>query len=122
MPRTRAGAARQRRKNRLFRAARGYRGARSKRYRTVKEAVARAGVFAYRDRRRRKRDFRVLWITRLTAACKMRSMAYSRFVFGLKEAKILLNRKMLSELAIHDPAAFDAVVEIARKHAAKIAA
>lgn len=122
MPRTRTGAARHRRKVRLFHKAKGYRGGRSKLYRTAKEAVVRAGTYSYRDRRRRKRDFRALWITRLTAACKLRGMAYSRFIFGLKEAKVVLNRKMLSELAVHDPAAFDAVIEIAKRHAAKIAA
>jgi len=122
MPRARAGAARHRRKVRLFRAAKGYRGARGKLYRTAKEAVARAGVFAYRDRRRRKRDFRALWITRLTAACRMRNVSYSRFIFGLKQANIIINRKMLSELAIDDPAAFDAIVEISGKHMGKAAA
>jgi len=122
MPRARAGSARHRRKVRLFREAKGYRGARSKLYRTAKEAVTRAGTFAYRDRRRRKRDFRALWITRITAACQMREIAYSRFIFGLKEGKIVLNRKMLSELAINDPNAFDALVEIAKQNAAKIAA
>ncbi|MCP4247151.1 MAG: 50S ribosomal protein L20 [bacterium] len=122
MPRARAGAARHRRKKRLFRAARGYRGGRSKLYRTAKEAVTRAGVGAYRDRRLRKRDFRALWITRLTAACRARGLAYSRFIFGLTNAGVALNRKMLSELAIADPAAFDAVVDIAKQNQAKSAA
>lgn len=71
---------------------------------------------AYRDRRRRKRDFRKLWITRLSAACASREISYSRFIYGLAEADIRLNRKMLSEMAIHSPSDFDAVVEIARKH------
>ena len=122
MPRARTGSARHRRKVRLFRAAKGYRGAPSKLYRTAKEAVTRAGVFAYRDRRRRKRDFRALWITRITAACRQHDIAYSRFVFGLRDAKVTINRKMLSELAINDPGAFTAIVDIAKKHAAKIAA
>jgi large subunit ribosomal protein L20 len=122
MPRARTGAARHRRKVRLFREAKGFRGGRSKLFKTATDAVTRAGVYAYRDRRQRRRNFRALWVTRLTAACQMRDIAYSRFIFGLKQAKIVLNRKMLSELAIHDPAAFDAIVEIARKHAAKIAA
>ncbi len=116
MPRARSGAARHRKKKRLFRAAKGYRGGRSKLYRTAKEAVTRAGVAAYRDRRLRKRDFRALWITRLTAACRARGLAYSRFIFGLINAGVTLNRKMLSELAIADPAAFDAVMEIAKQH------
>jgi large subunit ribosomal protein L20 len=122
MPRARAGAARHRRKVRVLRAARGYRGGRSKLYRTAKEALVRAGATAYRDRRARKRDFRALWITRLTAACRSRGIMYSRFVYGLHAAGIILNRKMLSELAIHDPAAFDAIVEIAREHQGKTAA
>lgn len=122
MPRVKSGAARHRRKHRLLRAARGYRGGRSKLYRTAINAVTRAGVSAYRDRKRRKREFRALWITRLAAACRMRDMAYSRFIFGLNEAQVIINRKMLSEMAIHDPAAFDKLVEIAKQHAAKIAA
>ena len=122
MPRARAGAARHRRKVRLLKAARGYRGGRSKLYRTAKEAVVRAGAYAYRDRRARKRDFRALWITRLTAACRARDIKYSRFIYGVQAAGIVLNRKMLSEIAIHDPAAFDAIVEIAKQHQHKNAA
>ena len=83
-------------------------------WRRVKEAVTRSGVYAYRDRRARKREFRRLWITRITAACRMRDIRYSQLIHGLKFANIELNRKMLSELAIHDPAAFDAVVEQAK--------
>ena len=116
MPRARVGAARHRRKKRLFRAVKGYRAGRSKLYRTAKEAIIRSRVFAYRDRRTRKRDFRALWITRLTAACRTRGIPYSRFIFGLKEAGIELNRKMLSEIAIHHPEDFDAIVEIAKQH------
>lgn len=114
MPRAKAGAARHRKKVRILKAAKGYRGARSKLYRTAKEAITRSGVFAYRDRRARKRDFRRLWITRITAACQARGIPYSRFVFGLKQTAIIINRKMLSEIAIADPAAFDAIVEIAK--------
>lgn len=116
MPRVRYGAARHRRKIRVLRAAKGYRGGRSKLYRTALDAVTRSGAYAYRDRRNRKRDFRSLWVTRLTAACRARGMRYSRFIFGLKAASVIVNRKMLSEVAIHDPQAFDAVVEIARAH------
>ncbi len=122
MPRARKGAARHRRKKRVLRAAKGYRGARSKLYRVAKDAVIRAGVYAYRDRRARKRDFRSLWITRLTAACRQRGIGYSQFVNGLIKANVSLNRKMLSELAIADPAAFDKVVELARRHASQSAA
>ena len=116
MPRVSYGAARHRKKVRILRAAKGYRGGRSKLYRTAKEAVTRAGVYAFRDRRTRKRDFRSLWITRLTAACRARGIRYSRFIFGLKAASIIINRKMLSEVAIHDPPAFDAIAEIAKAH------
>ena len=122
MPRARSGAARHRSKKRLFKKGKGYRAGRSKLYRTAKEAIIRSGVFAYRARRARKRDFRRLWITRLTAACRMRGIQYSRFIFGLKEAGIELNRKMLSEMAIHDPADFDAIVEAAKAHQLKTAA
>ena len=122
MPRARAGSARHRKKVRVLRAAKGYRGGRSKLYRTAKEAVLRAGCYAYRDRRARKRDFRALWITRLSAACRARGVQYSRFIHGLKNARVILNRKILSELAIHDPAAFDQLVEIAKQNLGKAAA
>lgn len=116
MARVTYGAARHRKKVRLLKKVRGFRGAPGKRWRLAKEALIRAGVNAYRDRRRRKRDFRALWITRLSAACQMRDIAYSRFIFGLAAADIELNRKALSELAIASPADFDALVELARKH------
>ena len=119
MGRATYGAARHRKKVRILKAAKGYRGAPGKRWRLAKEAVMRAGVNAYRDRRRRKRDFRALWVTRLTAACRMRGMLYSRFIFGLTSADIELNRKMLSELAITSPADFDALVELAKQHQPK---
>jgi large subunit ribosomal protein L20 len=76
----------------------------------VKETLIRAGVFAFRDRRRRRRDFRRLWITRISAAVRARSLSYSEFIYGLQRANIELDRKMLSEIAIHDPAAFDQIV------------
>jgi len=112
MPRVRKGAARRQAKNRLFRAVKGYRGPRSKNWRLAQEAWTRAQVYALRDRRARKREFRGLWITRLSAACKMRGMRYSQFVNGLKLAQVALNRKMLSEMAIHDPEGFDKVFEV----------
>lgn len=116
MSRATYGAARNRKKHRVRKLARGFRGARSKRWRLIKESVVRAGVSAFRDRRRRKRDFRRLWIIRITAACQARGIAYSRFIYGLDEATIELNRKVLSEMAISSPADFDAIVEIAKKH------
>ena len=106
MSRATSGAARHRKKVRILKEARGYRGPRSKRWRLVKEAVLRAGANAYRDRRRRKRDFRALWVTRLTAACRMRDINYSRFIYGLLQANIEVNRKMLSEIAIDSPRLF----------------
>ncbi len=109
MPRAKKGAATRQSKARWFKLAKGYRGSRSRLWRRVKEAVVRAGVYAYRDRKTRKRNFRGLWITRITAAVRSRGMRYSQFINGLKEANIVLNRKMLSELAIQDPAAFDAI-------------
>ncbi|MFQ5735185.1 MAG: 50S ribosomal protein L20 [Planctomycetaceae bacterium] len=119
--RVRIGSARRRKKKRLFREAKGNVGGRSKLLRTVKETVIRSRAFAYRDRRNRKRDFRRLWITRITAACRMRGLSYSWFIHALSKADVALNRKTLSELAIHDPQVFDEVVEIARS-AASVAA
>ena len=107
--RTRKGAARTQAKRRLFKRAKGYVGGRRRLTRTVKEHLIRAGVFAYRDRRARRRDFRKLWIIRLNAAVTERGLRYSQFIFGLKKANIVLDRKTLSEMAIHDPPAFDAV-------------
>jgi large subunit ribosomal protein L20 len=104
------GAARAKSKRRIFDRAKGYFGGRRKLLRTAKETIARAGAFAYRDRRVRKRDFRRLWITRLSAACQERGFRYSQLIAGLKAANITLDRKSLSEIAIADPVAFDAVV------------
>ena len=112
--RTTIGAARRRRKNRLFQKAKGYTGGRGRLYRSVKETVVRAEAFAFRDRRNRKREFRKLWIIRINAAVRERGLKYSEFINGLKKAQIELDRKTLSELAIHDPTAFDAIVEKAR--------
>ena len=114
MPRARKGAARRQAKVRWFKEARGNRGSRSRCWRRVKEAVIRSGATATEHRHLVKRDFRRLWITRITAATRMRGMAYSRFIAGLKAANIALNRKMLSEIAIADPAAFDQIVEQAQ--------
>src|SRR5712692_8444161 len=114
MPRARKGAARRQAKNRWFKEAKGKRGARSKQWRKVKEAVIRAGVYATRDRKRVKREYRSLWIIRLSAAARQRGLSYSRLIAGLRAANIGLNRKMLSEIAIADPKAFDAIVEQAK--------
>lgn len=108
------GAARNKAKKRLFKRAEGYVGGRRRLLRTVKETLLRAGVFAFRDRRAKKRSFRRLFITRLTAAVEMRGMRYSRFIYGLKLTKIALDRKSLSEIAIHDPETFDAITKKVR--------
>jgi large subunit ribosomal protein L20 len=115
MPRVRKGAARRQSKKRIFKAVKGYRGPRSKNLRLVKEAYVRGLSNAFRDRHRKKRDFRRLWVTRISAACQARGMRYSEFMYGLKLAMVAINRKMLSEMAIHDPEGFDKVVELARK-------
>ena len=114
MPRAQKGAARRQAKARLFRQVKGYRGARSTQWGRVKESITRAGQYAYRDRRNRKRDFRRLWITRISAALAETPLNYSRFMAGLKAASIGLNRKMLSEIAIHDEAGFKAIVDQAQ--------
>ncbi|UCD74740.1 MAG: 50S ribosomal protein L20 [Phycisphaerales bacterium] len=113
MPRVRKGAARTQARSRTLRAARGYWGTKSRHKQQAKVALMRAGQFAYRDRRARRRDFRRLWITRITAACRMRGTRYSRFINGVQRAGVLLNRKMLSQIAIEDPKAFDQLVELA---------
>lgn len=113
MPRVRKGAARTQARKRLLRKARGYYGTKHRHKYQAKIAVRRAGCFAYRDRRRRKRDIRALWITRITAACRMRGTRYSLFMSGLKVSGVLLNRKMLSQLAIDEPQLFDTLVTTA---------
>jgi large subunit ribosomal protein L20 len=109
--RTVKGAARNKSKRRLFKKVKGYRGGRGNMLRTAKETLIRAGVYAFRDRRVRKREFRKLWIIRINAAVRERGLRYSEFIHGLDKAGIVLDRKSLSEMAIHDPAGFDTVVE-----------
>ena len=109
--RTTKGAARRRAKKRLLRRAKGYRGGRRKLIRTVEETLLRAGAFAYRDRRVRKREFRRLWITRINAAVRAHGLRYSQFIHGLQKAGIALDRKTLADLAVHDPEAFGKIVE-----------
>ena len=109
--RTTTGAARRQSKKRLFNRAKGYRGGRSKLTRTVKETLVRAGVYAYRDRRVKKREFRKLWIIRINAAVRQHDLRYSEFICGLKKANIELDRKTLSEMAINDKAAFKDVCD-----------
>lgn len=115
MPRVRKGAARAQARKRVLRKARGYYGTKHRHKYQAQNAIIRAGVYAYRDRRRIKRNYRNLWIIRITAACKMRGTRYSLFMNGLKQAGVLLNRKMLSQVAIEDPKLFDKVVQLALK-------
>jgi len=112
--RTTLGVARKRKNNRIFKKAKGYTGGRRRLLRSVKETLVRAETFAFRDRRARKREFRKLWIIRINAACRERGLRYSEFINGLNKAGIELDRKSLSELAIFDAAAFDAIVEKAK--------
>lgn len=112
--RTKKGAARTQAKKRLFKKTKGYVGGRGNLLRSAKETLVRAGVYAFRDRKVRKREFRKLWIIRINAACRERGIRYSLFINGLKKAEIEMDRKTLSEMAIHDPAGFDKVVEAAK--------
>jgi large subunit ribosomal protein L20 len=116
MPRVRKGAARTQARRKLLREARGYYGTKSRLKQQAKVAIMRALRNKWRHRKLRRRNFRQLWIVRVTAACRMRGFKYSLMINGLAHAGCLLNRKMLSEIAIHDPATFDALVATARKH------
>lgn len=114
MARVKGAMATRKRRNKTLKLAKGYWGGKSKLFKTAKEAVMKSGQYAYIGRRQKKRDFRKLWITRISAGCKMNGINYSQFMNGLKKANITLNRKMLSEIAIHDAAAFTALVEKAK--------
>lgn len=114
MARVKGALTTRKRHKKILKLAKGYRGAKSKLYRTANEAVMKSLVYAYIGRKQKKRDFRRMWIARISAAAKMNGMNYSRFMNGLKKANIDINRKMLSEIAIADPAAFTALVEKAK--------
>jgi large subunit ribosomal protein L20 len=114
MPRVRKAVASRKRRKKILKLAKGYRGARSKLYRTATEAVDRALNYAYRDRKARKRDFRKLWIVRINAAARLHGISYSRLVSGMKMAGMGIDRKMLAELAVSDQRAFSKVVEQAK--------
>ena len=116
--RTRKGAARNQAKKRLFKKVKGFVGGRRKLLRTAKETLVRAGAYAYRDRRNRKRDFRRLWITRINAAARLEGMSYSQLINGLSNAGVEVNRKMLADIAVNDRDGFRRFVEIAREGAA----
>jgi large subunit ribosomal protein L20 len=110
MPRAVDGTRRKDRRKKILKQAKGYWGRRSKLFRTAKDAIAKSGAYAYRDRKVRKRDFRSLWITRISAGCRAEGISYSRFINGLKRANVLVDRKVLSNLAIEDRDAFKALV------------
>ena len=110
MPRVKTGIVRRRRHKKVIKACRGYWGARHRLIRTAKTAVLRAGMSAWRDRRRKKREIRALWIIRINAAARLRGLTYSRLAGALRKAGIVLDRRMLAHLALEDPQAFDAVV------------
>ena len=112
MPRVKRGFKARRRRNRLLKAAKGYRGGLSKQLRTADVAVSRAGVYAYRDRKKRKRDFRRLWIIRINAAAREHGLSYSRLIDGLSKAGVNLDRKMLADMAVCDPAGFSQLVSM----------
>jgi large subunit ribosomal protein L20 len=116
--RTVKGAARTRAKKRLFKKVKGFVGGRRKLLRTAKETLVRAGVYAFRDRRVKKRDFRKLWIIRINAAVRMHGIRYSQFIAGLKKANIELDRKTLSDMAVTDPQAFEQVVALVKQNLA----
>ena len=115
MARVKGAMMTRKRRNKILKLAKGYWGAKSKHFKMANQAVMKSGVYAYTGRKLKKRDFRSLWITRISAACKMNGMNYSSFMHGLKTAGIEINRKMLSEMAISDPAAFTQLTEIAKK-------
>ena len=109
MARVKGGVMSHKRRKKVLRLAKGYYGARHRLFRTAKEAVMKTGRYAYIGRRQKKREFRRLWITRISAGCKMNDMNYSTFMYGLKKSGVTLNRKMLSEMAIHDAEGFAAL-------------
>lgn len=114
MARVKRGFKARRRRNKVLKLAKGYRGARSKLFRSATEAVDRALNYAYRDRRVKKRDFRALWIARINAAARDNGLSYSRMIYGLKKADIALDRKIMADLAVNDPAGFTVVAEAAK--------
>ena len=114
MARVKGGLGAKKRHNRTLKLAKGYRGARSKQYRVAKQSVMRALTSSYAGRKQRKRQFRQLWIARINAAARMNEISYSKLMHGLKLANVTINRKMLSEIAIHDPKGFTKIVETAK--------
>ena len=118
MPRVKGGPKTRQRRKKVLKMAKGYRGGRSRLYRTAVDAVRRALAYAYRDRRARKRDFRRLWITRINAAARIHGLSYSRLMDALRKAHVELDRKILADLAVNDPGAFSKIAEMAKTSAA----
>ena len=118
MPRVKRGVAAHKRRKRILKRAKGYRGARSKLHGVAREAVERAGAYAYRDRKQRKREFRALWIARINAAAREHGLSYSRMIFGLKAAGVEVDRKILAQFAMNDSKAFAQLAEVAKQGAA----
>ncbi len=114
MARVKGAMMTRKRRNKTLKLAKGYWGAKSKHFKMAKQAVMKSGNYAFAGRKHKKRDFRRLWITRISAACKLNNINYSQFMNGVKKSGITLNRKMLSEIAISDPAGFTAIVEKAK--------
>ena len=114
MARVKNGAVTKARHKKVLKAAKGYFGSKHRLYKSAKEQLMHSGQYAFRDRKQKKRDFRKLWITRINAACRMNDISYSRFIEGLTKAGVLVNRKMLSEIAINDPKAFSELVQVSR--------
>ena len=114
MARVKTGYTTKQRHKKILKAAKGYFGSKHRLYKTAKEQLMHSGVYAYRDRRQKKRDFRKLWITRINAECRVNDISYSKFINGLNKAGIIINRKMLSEIAINDPKAFSELVKVAK--------
>jgi large subunit ribosomal protein L20 len=116
MPRVKSGVAHHARKKKIMEAAKGARGGRSKLYKAAKETAERAMRYAYRDRRKKKGEFRALWITSINAAARIHDLSYSRLIAGLNKAGVEINRKVLADLAVHDPEAFGRIADVAKSH------
>ncbi|CAN5650154.1 50S ribosomal protein L20 [soil metagenome] len=115
MPRVKRSVAGRKKRREVLKQAKGYYSSRGKHFRAAREQVTHSGVYAFRDRRARKGDFRKLWITRINAAARQNGMSYSRFMAGLREADVEVDRKVLAELAVNDPSAFTALVDVAKR-------
>jgi len=115
MPRASSGQVKHNRTKKVLKDAKGYQGARSKQYRTAKEAVMKAGQYAYRDRKAKKRNFRQLWIARINARAREAGLSYNAFISGLNKAGVTINRKFLSDIAVHDGVAFEKLTELVKK-------